>query len=115
MVTQLSLPLRAPSQEDIAIRLADLRATLCGRGWTTSRQLAELGYNDRELRSLVEADTTGDILSFPGSPGYRLFAEATIEEIHRSQSLRSQGRAMLSRYLRYQRRLHRGPAIPSLS
>ena len=111
MVTQLHFQLR-PSADPahIAIRLATLRATLRGQGWLTARQLADLGYSDRELRQLVEHDATGDILSYPGSPGYKLFTDASVEEIARTQSLRSQGRAMLSRYLRYQRRLHRGRA-----
>lgn len=83
--------------------------TLRGRGWMTARQLYEAcDLTDRELRMVVENDTKGDILSYPGSPGYKLFSEATIEEINRVESLRSQAKGMLARYERYKRKLHKG-------
>lgn len=95
-------------------RLADLIATLRGRGWLTRQQLEQLGFGERELRKLVEQDERAEILSYPGSPGYRLFAEATLPEIRRADALKSQARPMLRRWLRYQRRLHaRGQPLPT--
>jgi len=47
--------------------------------WHRSRELAVHGFNERELRSMVE-DSDGQIFSFPGSPGYKLFDFVTEEE-----------------------------------
>ena len=96
----------AASEQTLDARLDDLVRALRGAGWQTAKQLRELGFSDRELRDLVEHDERGQILSFPGSPGYKLFDEATLEEIERSQALKSQARGMLRRFIRYQRRRH---------
>jgi hypothetical protein len=106
MTTQPELLFAPPRQPSTAERIAELVEALRGRGWTTASVLAGLGFNDRELRDLVE-HADGRILSFPGSPGYRLFDEASLKEINRSAALRSQGRTMLRRWIAYQRRLHR--------
>ena len=64
---------------------------LTGRGWMTSRELAAAGlaatlgltserYLNRKLRAITQY-SEGAILSFQGSPGYRLTAEATEEEV----------------------------------
>lgn len=105
MTAQLDLDFNA-GHEDIIRRTDDLVAALRGRGWVTARELRSVGFTDRELRDIVEHDSTGQILSYPGSPGYRLFDEATLDEIARARTLRSQARAMLNRFLRYQRRGH---------
>jgi len=97
---------QADKAADLEARASDLIATLRGRGWVTARDLRAEGFTDRELRDIVEHDESGGILSFPGSPGYRLFDEATIPEIERSASLKNQARGMLRRFVRYQRRLH---------
>lgn len=88
-------------------RHAELVAALADGEWRTAALLRAAGFGDRELREIVEADEEGDFLSFPGSPGYKLFARATLEEIRRADALKNQGDAMTSRWLRYQRRLHR--------
>ena len=87
-------------------RASDLITALTGRGWTTSKQLHTEGFTDRELRTIVEHDESGSILSFPGSPGYKLFDEATLPEIERSIALKNQARGMLRRFVRYQCRRH---------
>jgi hypothetical protein len=85
---------------------------LRGRGWRTAADLgAKTESQKRRLRLIVEA-SSGAILSYPGSPGYRLFDEATLTEIHRSVALRAQVRVMLRRYLCYMRRLHRRSEPP---
>jgi len=110
---QLELPVRQPARRrghaipcDIEERLADLKAALQGRGWLTAKQLRLRGFDERELRDIVEFDATGAVLSFPGSPGYKLFDEATLPEIERAIALKNQARGMLRRWVRYQRRRH---------
>ena len=48
------------------------------------------------------------IVSYPGSPGYRLFQHCTIEEInHCIKAFESQGRDMLKRAVVYRQAYHR--------
>lgn len=94
------------AREALDARLAELIKALRGNGWMTAAQLRERGFSDRELRDLVEHDEAGQVLSFPGSPGYKLFDEAPIPEIERTVALKSQARRMLRRFIRYQRRRH---------
>lgn len=86
--------------------LARLISILRDGQWHRSRELAVYGFNERELRMLVE-DSDGQIFSFPGSPGYKLFDFVTEEEFQQCASLKHQAERMLSRYARYQRRHHR--------
>lgn len=102
---------RAIDPADLAAAKRALVEVLQGRGWMTSKQLAELGFNDRVLRLIAESDEAGEILSFPGSPGYRLFDEATLAEIDKVEALRSQAKGMLRRFVRYQRRRHRRAGV----
>lgn len=111
MVEQLELPVRTPAPAaDLAERLGELISLLRGRGWMTRKRLEAEGFRERELRNLVQHDAAGDVLSYPGSPGYKLFGEATMEEIEHAATLRSQAREMLRRYFKYQRRKHKGRA-----
>ena len=113
MIDQLQLPMRTTGPGDTAdARLRELVSVLRGRGWVSSRELEARGFADRELRELVEHDEAAEVLSYPGSPGYRLFAEASLAEIERTSSLRSQARRMLRRWVRYHNRLHRGAGNP---
>jgi hypothetical protein len=106
VMSQLALDFDRP--EVLDARLAELIRALKGQGWVKAARLRELGFSDRELRLLVEHDEAGDVLSFPGSPGYKLYEEATIEEIGRCVALKNQSRGMMRRFVRYWRRLHRG-------
>ena len=74
--------------------------------WVCAKTLRGHGFTERELRIIVENDTTAEILSYPGSPGYKLSENATAIEFKRCLSLRSQARNMLRRFARYQRRFH---------
>jgi hypothetical protein len=75
--------------------------------WHTAKELKTYGFDDRELRQLVEA-SDGRVFSFPGSPGYKLFDFVTEEEFGQCASLKHQAERMLARYSRYQTRHHRG-------
>jgi hypothetical protein len=65
-------------------------------GWTTAGGLRVLtNYSDREIRAIAAA-SRGRIIS--GQRGYRLTAEATIEEVNHAEAwLRSQAACMLKR------------------
>jgi hypothetical protein len=105
----LDLPLFRPLDKIRSqIRLNDLLRALSDGRWHTAKELKVHGFTDRELRMVVEEDQAGDIFSFPGSPGYKLWKFVTEEEFLQSKALLNQGRAMIRRWLRYQRRHHRG-------
>lgn len=75
------------------IRLLD------GRGWLTASQISQAtDLSDRKIRSIAAA--TPKILSYPGSPGYRLTRQATADERDRAvNTLRSQAKQMDRRAL----------------
>lgn len=88
-------------------RLSLLVGVLRDGLWHTARELKVHGFSDRELRLLVE-DSDGQIFSFPGSPGYKLFDFVTEEEFGQCSSLKHQAERMLARYSRYHTRHHKG-------
>jgi hypothetical protein len=71
--------------------------------WTTTAGLLSLlppGWTERRVR--LAASVEPEILSFPGSPGYKLTGDATPEEIHRAvDTLQSQARCMFVRAQAY--------------
>ena len=90
----------------IATAHTHLVALLRGRRWVRARELARHGFPDRMLRLIVEHDTRAEILSYPGSPGYCLYEEATLQEIQAAEAMRRQIRKMTARYTRLVRRRH---------
>jgi hypothetical protein len=83
-----------------------LEDRLRGKGWQTAAQLgAKTEQQKRKIRAVVQ-HSRGSILGYPGSPGYKLYADATVAEIHQSVALRVQARELLRRYLDYMRGLH---------
>jgi len=107
VMEQLDLQLREPGKNTAPVgRLTDLVNVLRGKGWQTRRQLEALGFDERELREIVEHDSTGEIFSYPGSPGYKLYDEVTMEEFDRCVALKNQGDKMRHRWITYQRRRH---------
>jgi hypothetical protein len=78
--------------------LQKLATCLAGRGWQTGQSLRHrLGWTERRLRS-VASTSNGQILSWPGSRGYCLTAEATVMEVeHACAALTGQSREMLRR------------------
>jgi hypothetical protein len=102
--TELNFIARDPVAAQLDARLHDLILALDDGAWHTAKQLRESGFRDRELRAVVEHDEAAEILSFPGSPGYKLFRHASEAEIERIEALRTQAKAMAKRYIRYARR-----------
>lgn len=109
MISQPELQFDPPPRPEAADeeRLQELIAILAeSGGWLTRRALETLGFGERELRELGERDQEGRIFSHPGSPGYKLFDMVTDQEFDRCIALKNQGRKMLRKWLRYQRRWH---------
>jgi len=94
MDDQLSLFQTAKDDPEVA-RLIQI---LDKRGWLTAAQLSQAtGHPDRKIRSIASA--TPKILSYPGSPGYKLTRQATAEEIDKAITLKTQGQTMIARYI----------------
>ena len=116
MATETQLDIFAPRDKApraTSCDVARLVALLRGRGWVRAADLVKLDaeMDDRWVRAIAEV-SKGQILSWPGSPGFRLYAEATNEERdHADAALTSQTERMLSRREDYreQRRLLRLP------
>lgn len=89
----------APSQDP-----AELADWLRGRGWLTAEQIhLALGWSDRRVRKA--ASQSDEVISWPGSPGYKLLADCTREEYDRFRNAtRHQAREMLGRVIRADRR-----------
>lgn len=115
MQAQLELSMRTPAPtvtpDEVARMVAELGFKV---EWMTAAELSEaLGLNDRKVRAIAAA-AMPQIVSFPGSPGYRLFEHCTVAEITRCiDAFQSQGSDMLKRAVlystAYHRRLRRAP------
>lgn len=100
------------SDEAHEARLNQLLEILADRRtWITRRELETLGFGERELRALSESDER--IFSYPGSPGYKHFDHVSETEFDPCIALKNQGRKMLKKWLRYQRRWHKRFKLPA--
>ena len=109
MQAQLELSMRTPAPKVTPDQIARVVAELGFKGtWMTADELAiALGMNDRKVRAIADA-AMPQIVSFPGSPGYRLFQHCTVAEITRCiDAFQSQGRDMLKRAVLYSTAYHR--------
>jgi len=90
---------------------------LQGRGWQKAEELAALSggaFNDRKVRKIGRA-ARPRIVSYPGSPGYKLWEECTVEEIDHAIAAfdsQSQDNAKSAHIYRmaYHKRFRGGPA-----
>lgn len=76
--------------------------------WLTAAEIADIEptFNERRIRAIAQA-AADRVLSFPGSPGYRLFRQATIEEISRAiEATEHQAHEMLKRSIALRRAYH---------
>jgi hypothetical protein len=97
----------------VSARLDELIAILEeSRRWMKRSELQGLGFSERELRELAEIDVTGEIFSYPGSPGYKAYIYVTEKEFTPCRALHSQGKKMVHRFIRYWRRRHQGKPLP---
>jgi hypothetical protein len=87
-----------------------LAAVLTGKGWVDAAELARLlgdKWTDRKVRAVARASAPG-IVSYPGSPGYKLWAECSVEEIDRAiTAFESQAADMTVRAVLYRNAYHR--------
>ncbi len=97
MNAQLEL-IPAPPPEPLTGEPALLLALLVAEHrWMTRREIAAcLGWSERRIRDAASA-SRGEILSGPGSPGYRATRGATHEDMRACWCLLSQAQAMKER------------------
>lgn len=77
--------------------------------WMTAAQIASQmeDTTDREVRKIASAAAAG-VVSYPGSPGYKLWAQCTVDEInHAIEAFEAQAREMIKRANHYRRAYHR--------
>jgi hypothetical protein len=88
--------------------VAELCGLLRGRGWVTAREIQRWRphWRDRFIRLLAN-ESAGRIVSFPGSPGYRLAEDLPAHDIatldHAAAALIHQGRDMVRRGIKFRR------------
>jgi hypothetical protein len=108
---QIEMKMRLRHQREGALTdeaVEEFCQLLRGRGWVTARRIQMLRpeWDDRYIRRLASASKTR-VMSFPGSPGYRLTKELTADDAeqldHAANALISQGRENIERGLSYQR------------
>lgn len=79
------------------------------KGWLTATQIEKLSggtKNERRIRKIARAAGHG-IVSYPGSPGYKLWSECTVDEIaHCLNSFQSQIDDMKVRRYGYSQAYH---------
>lgn len=83
---------------------------LNGKGWMTAAQISgATKWNDRSVREI--ASGSDQVISYPGSPGYKLLHECTSEEYHRyREARRAQAREMVGKVIRTDRIFYRRSA-----
>ena len=109
MSEQLDMVFARPPALDPGV--ADLVEFLEGKGWMTAREIAAAtAWNDRTVREL--ASQSDAVISYPGSPGYKLLSRCTLAEYERYRlARRSQARDMLAKVIRTDRIFYRRPPV----
>jgi len=89
------LPPKGPKVLDSDV--AKMLQILAGNGWLTSGQIQALTeWQERYVRAVANA-SRGRVLSYPGSPGYKLTREATKAEVDAADILGHQANEMRRR------------------
>jgi hypothetical protein len=102
----LKLPEPAIKMEEIAELVGVLRAA---GGWQTAAGIAarRAGWTERKVRAIASV-AAPEVVSFPGSPGYKLWALCSVEEINRCiEAFESQAGDMMKRAVAYRCAYHR--------
>ena len=102
--TELGLRIPGPdvAPEDVARLVAILSKAdpAKSKGWLTARDIVALigpEVDERSIRATANAACPA-VISYPGSPGYKLIARCTVAEIqHAIAAFQSQGMEMLKR------------------
>lgn len=109
MPDQIQLPLREPAPavtpEQVELLVAALRA--CDGQATAAVLGVMMSVKDRKVREIASAAAPA-VVSFPGSPGYKLWAHCSVDEInHAIEAFESQGKDMLKRANLYRQAYHK--------
>lgn len=110
--TQMDLlkePKTAFDESDVLkmIEQLRLRATPGNKGWSTTTNLGARSWSEKRDIRAIAALSKGRIVSFPGSPGYKLAALCTVEEIaHCRRATVAQVRQMLTKVRQIERVAH---------
>lgn len=82
-------------------------------GWMTADEIAALmDTTERSVRRIASA-AGADVVSYPGSPGYKIWGACTVEQInHCIESFESQGKDMIKRAVVYRQAYHRRYRTP---
>jgi hypothetical protein len=111
MTEQLALIERdAPKVSADEVQL--MLQVLSSRGWLRAEAVGEWAFSmfgvkwsDRKVRAIANA-SIGRIISYPGSPGYKLTLDCTPEEIEGAGKLKHQADEMTRRYVEIEKVWH---------
>jgi hypothetical protein len=113
MTAQLEMELPAKEKPSAAPKVTQLDLEwmidqLRGKGWVKSAVLgAHTEKAKRRLRAIAEI-SGGAIVSYPGSPGYKLLDSCTLDDLrHGDRAMRSQLKAMARRWKPIWKRMHK--------
>ena len=99
------IPAKKPRVEPKDVRW--LCAQLVGQGWRTSTDLGATTESQKRWLRLIAEASDGAIVSYPGSPGYKLFDECKPEDFrHGRNATVSQTKKMAAKWNRVERRMH---------
>jgi hypothetical protein len=106
----LNFTRRPAAADQVAQDAADLVEVLRGQGWLTADALCiATGWSDRRVRKAASA--SDQVISYPGSPGYKLLQDCTREEYDAFRNVTlHQAKEMQARVLRADRRFFGHPA-----
>lgn len=109
MIEQLPLTFERGRVVDPGV--ADLVEYLRGKDWMTAAEISNAtGWDDRKVREL--ASESDEVISYPGSRGYKLLSACTAAEYeHYRLARRHQARAMIAKVIRTDRIFYRRPAM----
>lgn len=101
MEAQLAMNFSKPEADDPAV--GELIEFLRGKDWLTAKAISlATGWDDRVVRAYASA--SDEVISYPGSPGYKLLVGCTRDEYSRYRlARRSQARDMLAKVIRTDR------------
>jgi hypothetical protein len=106
----LDLGFRLPAPEVAPEQVEQLVAVLRDSGgWMTAVEIAARieGASERRIRKIASAAAPA-VVSFPGSPGYKLWAACSVDEInHAIEAFEAQATDMIKRANLYRKAYHR--------
>lgn len=108
MNSQLDLVL-PPSNADLDWLVAELKRLRTSKngGWIKSRELGAVTEAQKRRLREIKQFSKGAVVAWPGSPGYKLLNDCTLEELrHGDRAMRSQLRAMAGSWKPIWRRMH---------